>query len=299
MMRTQPRNRRPFRVAFARRKYGPEMLIDASLLSGMSGFRAISDPHRLDFYDILLVTKGQGRFELDGDRHLVAPGQLFLTRPGEVRRWEITALDGACIFFATEFVRDAFTDVRFLDQFAYFDPARPSGALMLTAAERTQFLRRFRRMGEELTQLRADASDLLRARLYELLVLINRWYVARYPRSSSPRRHGTVDRFRTLVERDFRRVHRVRDYADRLRVSPGHLNVLCHSHLGRSASEEVHARLLLEAKRLLRYSDAPAFAIAQELGFADPSYFGRFFRRAEGVTPRRYRASLPSTNDGS
>jgi hypothetical protein len=186
MMRTQPRNRRPFRVAFARRKYGPEMLIDASLLSGMSGFRAISDPHRLDFYDILLVTKGQGRFELDGDRHLVAPGQLFLTRPGEVRRWEITALDGACIFFATEFVRDAFTDVRFLDQFAYFDPARPSGALMLTAAERTQFLRRFRRMGEELTQLRADASDLLRARLYELLVLINRWYVARYPRSSSP-----------------------------------------------------------------------------------------------------------------
>ncbi len=291
MMRDQSRSRRPLRVAFARRKYGPELLIDASLLSGLAGFRAISEPHRLDFYDILLVTKGQGWFELDGERHAVVPGHLFLTRPGQVRRWQITALDGACVFLATEFVRTAFADVRFLDQFAYFDPARPTGAMLLTAGERTQFLRRFRRMGEELTALHSDASSLLRARLYELLVLLNRWYAARHPRSPSPGRHGTVDRFRTMVERDFRRLHRVRDYADRLRVSPGHLNVLCHTHLGRSASEDIHARLLLEARRLLRYSDAPAFAIAQELGFADPAYFGRFFRREAGITPGRYRRS--------
>jgi AraC-like DNA-binding protein len=289
MMRAQRRDRRPFRVVFARRKYGPELLIDAALLSGMPAFRPISDPHRLDFYDILLITKGRGWFELDGERHLVTPGHLFLTRPGQVRRWDIASLDGACVFFASEFVRDAFADVRFLDQFAYFDPGRPSGALILTAAERTQFLRRFRRMGEELTALRADATDLLRARLYELLVLINRWYRARHPESPARRRHGTVDRFRTLVERDFRKVHRVQDYAERLRVSPGHLNVLCHAHLGRSASEEIHARVLIEAKRLLRYTGRPAFAIAQELGFADPAYFGRFFRREAGVTPRRYR----------
>jgi AraC family transcriptional activator of pobA len=65
--------------------------------------------------------------------------------------------------------------------------------------------------------------------------------------------------------------------------------VLCHAHLGRSASAEIHLRLVLEARRLLRYTDAPAFVIAQDLGFADPAYFGRFFRREAGVTPRRYR----------
>lgn len=288
-MSAQRPHRRPIRVAFARRKYGPELLIDAALLSALPAFKAMSDPHRLDFFDILLITKGRGWFELDGERHVVTPGHLFLTRPGQVRRWEITALDGACIFFASEFVRDAFADVRFLDQFAYFDPGRPSGAMNLTAAERTQFLRRFRRMGEELAVLRADATDLLRARLYELLVLINRWYHARHPAAPTRTRHGTIDRFRTLVERDFRRVHRVREYADRLRVSPGHLSVLCHLHLGRSASDEIHARLLLEARRLLRYTNQPVFAIALELGFADPAYFGRFFRREAGQTPRRYR----------
>ena len=289
MMRDRRRGGRGAgRVAFSRRKYGPELLIDAAMLSLMPAFRASSDPHQLDFYDILLVTKGQGWFELDDERHRVGAGQLFITLPGQMRRWDVPAVDGACIFFASEFVREAFADARFLDQFAFIDAARRSGAIPLNAGERTQFLRRFRRMSEELKGLRPDATALLRARLYELLVLINRWYLARHPTAAAGR-NTIVERFRSLVERDFRRVHRVRDYADRLDVSPGHLSVLCHAHLGRSASDEIHHRLLLEARRLLRYTDKPAFAIAQELGFADPAYFGRFFRRETHVTPRSYR----------
>ena len=288
-MKGRRRIGRGIRVAFSRRKYGPELLIDAAMLSAMPAFRPSADPHQLDFYDILLITRGHGWFDLDVERLRVAPGQLLVTRPGQVRRWDVTAVDGACIFFASEFIRDAFADARFLDQFAFFDPARRSGAINLTAAERTQFLRRFRRMGEELRGLRADATELLRARLYELLVLINRWYLARHPKAAARSRNTTIDRFRSLIERDFRRQHRVRDYAERLDVSPGHLNVLCRAHLGRSASAEIHQRVLLEARRLLRYTDRPAFAIAQELGFADPAYFGRFFRRETGATPRRYR----------
>jgi AraC-like DNA-binding protein len=290
MMKAGKRDgRRAGRVAFSRRKYGPEMLIDAAMLSAMPAFRASAEPHQLDFYDILLITKGHGWFDLDDERHRVTPGQLLLTRPGQVRRWDVNAVDGACIFFASEFIRDAFADPRFLDQFAFLDAARQSGTIALSASERTQFLRRFRRMGEELKGLRADATELLRARLYELLVLINRWYLARHPRAAGRSRNDTIDRFRSSIERDFRRLHRVSDYAERLDLSAGHLNVLCHAHLGRSASAEIHQRVLLEARRLLRYTDKPAFAIAQELGFADPAYFGRFFRRESGVTPRQYR----------
>ena len=281
----------PWRVEFARRKYGPELLLDAAMLSGMPAFKPATRPHRLDFYDIVLITRGRGAFELDGETHTVAPGALFLTLPGQIRRWEVTGLDGACVFFASEFVRDVFADARFLDQFAFFAAARPSGGMVLTAPERTQFLRRFRRMSEELVSPRADATDLLRARLYELLVLLNRWYKSRHPRLMTPQRHGVVERFQTMVDREFKRLHRVRDYAERLGVSPGHLNVLCHQHLGSSASAVIHQRLLLEAKRMLRYSDRASFVVSQELGFADPAYFGRFFKREAGVTPRRYRVA--------
>jgi AraC-like DNA-binding protein len=257
-VRTAGRPPKPWRVEFVRRKYGPEILIDAAMLSGMPAFKATSQPHTLAFVDILLVTKGRGTFDLDGECHEVAPGALFITRPGQIRRWQVEALDGACVFFAPEFVREAFADARFLDQFAFLDPGRPSGAIRLTANERTQFLRRFRRMSEEFRSIRGDATELLRARLYELLVLINRWYRSRHRGSPAPVRHATIERFRMLIERDFRSVHRVQDYADRLGVSPGHLNFLCLGHLGRSASAEIHQRLLLEARRLLRYTEAPA-----------------------------------------
>jgi len=278
-----------WRVDFERRKYGPELLIDAALLSALPAFKATTQPHTLTFYDLLLVTKGRGTFDLDGERHEVTPGALFVTRPGQIRRWHVENLDGACVFFAAEFVRDAFADTRFLDQFAFLDPGRPVGAIQLAAGERTQWLRRFRRMSEEFGSLGADATDLLRARLYELLVLLNRWYRSRYPQPARSSRQPTVERFRALVEQDFRRRHRVQDYAAKLAVSPGHLNVLCLEHLGRSASREIHERVLLEAKRLLRYTERPAFAVAQELGFADPAYFGRFFKREGGVTPREFR----------
>lgn len=281
---------KPWRVQFSRRKYGPELLIDAAMLSAMPAFTPSPQPHRLDFYDILLVTKGRGWFDLDGERYAVEPGQLFLTLPGQIRRWEVTGLDGACIFFANEFLRDAFADARFLDQFAFCDAARPSGALALSPAERSQFRRRFQRMGEELSPLRADATDLLRARLYELLVLINRWYRQRHPGRLVATRHHTAARFRAMVDREFRHLHRARDYAAKLGVSPGHLNVLCQEHFGRPASAEIHQRILLEAKRMLRFSDKAAFVIARELGFADPAYFGRFFRREAGITPRRWRS---------
>ena len=281
--------RKPWRVEFARRKYGPELLIDAAMLSDMPAFKPSADPHALSFLDILLVTTGRGWFEIDGARHAVAPGLLLVTTPGQVRRWDVTGLDGACVFFTKEFLRDAFADARFLDQFAFFNAARPSSALLLPAAERTQFLRRFRRMREELRTMRDDASDLLRARLYELLVLINRWYRQDHPQTHAATRNGIVERFQLMLDREFRQLHRVQDYASRLGVSPGHLNLLCRTHAGRSASAEIHQRVLLEARRLLRYTDKPAFVVAQELGFADPAYFGRFFRRETNVTPRAYR----------
>src|SRR5918993_11843 len=100
MMRGVKRaGRRAARVAFSRRKYGPEILIDAAMLSAMPAFKASAEPHRLDFYDILLITKGHGWFDLDDERHRVMPGQLLVTRPAQVRRWDVKAVDGACIFF--------------------------------------------------------------------------------------------------------------------------------------------------------------------------------------------------------
>jgi AraC family transcriptional activator of pobA len=93
------------------------------------------------------------------------------------------------------------------------------------------------------------------------------------------------------VERDFSRRHRVADYAAELGVSPGHLNVLCRSGLRRTAGAVIRLRLTLEAKRLLAFGDLTAAQIAERLGFDDPAYFSRFFRRETGMPPTLFRRS--------
>jgi AraC-like DNA-binding protein len=277
-------------IEFHRTKYGRELLVDAAYVRQMPTFLSgTAQPHTLAFHDLLLVTRGRGRFRLDGVDHEVAPGVLLFSRPGEVRQWEVASLDGACLFFTEEFVAEAFSDPRFLDGFACFGEARPSAALALRPRERALFLRRFAVMQREIAALSEDAPHALRAVLYELLVLVNRWYGARYPKGGHPVR-GLVQRFRGLVERDFAHRHRVSDYAAELGVSPGHLNTLCRTQLRQSASARIHGRLVLEARRLLLYSDLTVAQIADRLGFGDPAYFSRFFRREAGTAPTAFRA---------
>lgn len=279
----------PRRVDFHRTKYGPELLLDAAWLAEMPAFDASPAPYSLAFFDILLVTAGCGTFALDAEVCDVAPGVVLFTRPGEVRRWRVAGLDGACLFFTHDFLREAFSDARFIQQFAYWRDGRPTGALQLTSDEQAQFLDRFAGMRAEFDALKGDAGHLLRARLYEMLVLLNRWYAARHGDPAAGAPNARVERFVSLVERDFAVRPRVAAYARELGLTPGHLNALCRATLGRPAGAVIRDRLTLEAKRRLLYTDQPVSAVGYALGFADPPYFTRFFRRETGLTPQAFR----------
>jgi AraC family transcriptional activator of pobA len=80
-------------------------------------------------------------------------------------------------------------------------------------------------------------------------------------------------------------------YAERLGISPTHLNRLCRQHFGESVQALIDRKLISAAKRELVFSRFPAQAIALSLGFSDPAYFNRFFRKKMGMTPGRYRAA--------
>jgi AraC-like DNA-binding protein len=290
MPRTRPGPWTPHAVEFHRTKYGRELLIDAAFVRAMPTFLDVPNPHLLRFHDILLVTSGRGTFTLDAEPCRVAPGVVLFTRPGELRAWNVSGLDGACLFFTQEFVAETLADARFLDRLDCFRPGRPSAALVLGAAERRVFLARFGAMQREIRTLRADAPDALRAVLYELLILLNRWYIERHGERPQQEPTTLVERFVDLVERDHARRHRVADYASELGVSPGHLSALCRAARRESASRILRQRLTLEARRLLVHSDLSAAQVGFRLGFEDPAYFARFFRREAGRPPTAFRA---------
>jgi AraC family transcriptional activator of pobA len=103
------------------------------------------------------------------------------------------------------------------------------------------------------------------------------------------RHQALMTRFLLLVEQHFLEHWPLERYASRLGLSTPRLNRLVRAERGRSALELVHERLTREACRRLVYIAAPAANLATELGFDDPAYFSRFFKRRTGMSPHRYR----------
>jgi AraC-like DNA-binding protein len=272
-------------IDFHRTKYGPELAVDAGYIHDLRGFVADDTPHVLRFYDITLITQGRGVYELDHHRMRVTPGAVFFTSPGQVRRWRVRDLGGFCLFFSADFISEFFRDTLFLYRLGYFHWPGKAPALRLTPAKSAVLRRRLDRMAREVAALRPDSVHVLRAMLYEVLLLLSRQFRGGQDLDAPPPFAGLVFRFLMAVEEHFRSVHRVADYARQLAVSPGYLNARVQQSLGKSAGAIIRERLIVEARRLLRYSELSTAQIGNALGFVDAPYFTRFVRRETGSTP--------------
>src|SRR5919204_90855 len=95
-------------------------------------------------------------------------------------------------------------------------------------------------------------------------------------------------RFAELLESDFARHHDAAHYAESLAVPQAALARALSQVTGRSTKELILDRVMLEAARLLRYTDRGVGEIAFEVGYADPLYFSRAFKRRFGEAPQAY-----------
>ncbi len=90
---------------------------------------------------------------------------------------------------------------------------------------------------------------------------------------------------RKLIEKHYKREKHVAFYAKKMGISPKRLNESIQGSTSQSVTQLIHQRLMLEAKRELSKETKTVQEIASELGFHDPSYFSRFFKRLEGIPP--------------
>lgn len=120
---------------------------------------------------------------------------------------------------------------------------------------------------------------------------------AQEPDAPDPTR-ALYARFRAMVERRYRAHWTVAAYAQELGCSQARLNRVCSLMTGRKANEVLLDRLGLEAQRHLIYTGAPVSSIAYDLGFSDPAYFSRFFKRHTGQAPGAWRSAQQRTTTG-
>ena len=117
---------------------------------------------------------------------------------------------------------------------------------------------------------------------------------------STSRKTAQIQKFRSLVDAHFRQHLPLQHYASELGITPGQLTRLCREVLGVSSLAVLQARLVHEAQRDLVYTNTSIKRLASNLGFEDEGYFGRFFRKHTGLTPREFRArALGSLNSAA
>jgi AraC-like DNA-binding protein len=271
-------------------KYGRELLLDIGRIEKIPNFNLGTEPHQLSFYDILFIDKGSGHFMLDDNKIPLKPGTIIFTSPGHVRQWHIKKpIGGYAVFFEKDFLNLFFTDELFLYRFGYFHQYRKPTSLFVTPHEFSTYLSINSRIETEIKDLQSDSAHLLRALLYQQLVLLNRSYAKQNALQSNTYIHPVFFRFRLLLEKNYSTHHRVIDYLRLLQVSPAQLNKFCRQYMGITAQGMIHYKQLSEAKRLLQTTTDTVSDIAYQLNFSDPSNFNRFFRSISGLSPQHYR----------
>lgn len=277
---------------FYKRKYGKELLIDVLDLDYIKDGIKRTPIHRESFYQIVLFTQGHEEVAIDGCRRMIHPGEVACSRPGEVWTWNAdTRLEGYVIIFEEQFLLSFFNDPHFLEHFPYLQTHRPSPFLYPDALLQERLLHLLQLMKAEIDDTESKDQHILRAMLYEALMLLNRAEMTADDASPSVEVSSNryIDRFMHLSDISYREHRDVEYYADQLCITSNYLNRLISQHFGTTTKQYLNDKAIAEAKRLLEYTSLTISEITDRLHFDSPSYFVRFFRKATGMTPTTYR----------
>ena len=275
---------------FFKTKYGDELLIDLVRLESLEKYLIEDCPHYLTYYDITFLTGGKGFFNIDQYQYPIRKNIVLFSSPGQVRYWDYELLpEGYVLLFEEEFLSCFLNDARFVESLKYFNSCSNPPELILTETDSQYLIKLMNDMEQEVKTFSRNDKQILRALLYQVLIWLNRKYIAAYPYAAKADFNRYIRQYIRLVDREFAHQHFVSYYADALSITTGYLNDLCKFHLGTNAKQFIQNRIITEAKRLLLYSDFQISEIAQRLNFEEVSYFVRRFRQTTGMTPLAFR----------
>ena len=278
---------------FYRKKYGEELLIDVIDLNSIKDNISKTPVHRVTYYDITFITEGEEKVAVNDRSYLVKSGNAVCSIPGDVWTWEPqTSMNGHVLVFEEEFLISFFNDPFFLQRFAFLNPQRESALLHIEEHLFIRVQQLLLLIKEEINNTTEKDHHLLRAMLYEVLMLLNRSYIASSSNCEPPK-EIVVDRyihsFVQMVNDSYISQHNVQYYADKLFITTNYLNKVVKQTLGVTSKQYIQNKVIQEAKRLLTYTTLSIAEIATTLHFETSSYFIRFFRKCTGCTPREYR----------
>jgi len=237
--------------------------------------------HKHACYELFFIVGGEGTLFIDCQSYDIQKNTLFLVSPGRIHGWEYTNnLDA----YLVKFDISIFTDKTFSDHLSIFN----FDAVNVNEVEFKIIENVLSSLLVEYKTTRSFKDSTISNLLNILLIYVQRTLPA------APSSHATnalFSKLNDLMEQNNYQLTPTTYYAKKLKTSVKLLNQAIKEITGLNSSEFIRSKTMLEAKRLLKYDSMTCNEIADHLGFIDPAYFSRFFKREVGVAPKYFRST--------
>jgi AraC-like DNA-binding protein len=252
----------------------------------------VDDIHKHTFYEILWTENGISKQTIDYKEYEVLPNNLFFISPNQVHQFEEwKPLKGGTILFTEDFFllnhnnKDKLFELSFLDNF-YVNPCIKLDKKNFADIKQTIDL-----IYNE--QKRKDKSQTItQALLHILLAQVQRCIDTETEKPVSKKYLIIFKQFKSLLDKHFAENKTASFFAQQLNITAHHLNLITKEVTGKTASEVIRARSILEAKRLLTFTDSTVSEIAFELNYTDSSYFAKTFKAETNQSPIAFKTEM-------
>ena len=249
----------------------------------------IDHNEQVNAYSIYWIQEGSGTYNIDFESYTFNDNVLFFLSPGQVFTVDSELIKTA---YKLTFVRDFYC-------IQTHDKEVACNGVLFNNIYETPFVKPCEKdtkklnfilesLIEEFQQNETAQYDMLQSYLKQFIIS-----AVRVKKENHVIKEDTETRlfkdFSLLVEQNFKTMHSVTDYANRLGLSPKSITKHFQKLGAKTPSDFIKSRILLEAKRQLIYTDKTVKEIAFDLGFNDPAYFTRFFTKAISKSPLQFK----------
>lgn len=252
-------------------------------------------PHMHSFYQIIWFMSGKGKHSVDFNEYEVKENTLFFVSKGQVHYFDDNMYEGCIIHFNESFIANNENYVNIFLNHNIFHSFEKEPLFEIREMDTKELHGIANQMYTEMwTPSQFAHAEYLKLLLHLFLIVIQRFGIRKDCNGLSMNNpsHTLFVKFRKILEENYRKIHTVNQYARLLNVSNKTLTNCTNEISHQTPLEIINERIALEAKRLLSYSDKSVNEIGFELGFEDPSYFVKFFKRYANMLPRDFRKSI-------
>jgi len=247
---------------------------------------------KVNFIAYVIVTEGRLSLDLNGvNHHLDRNCSLFVDRNMVIDNVKHTESFNCVICALSTDIGFAFFNKSLLQSIMHI-MANPVIKMEQTEVDlmmKYYELLTFKMDHQEMNFGRETVRDIIRCFAYDLLSNVNKHLDSGAESDMLRQGDRIYRRFMLMLAENSSMNRSVKSYADELCVSPKYLTSVCRRHSDCTASELISTSIVSRIKQLLLYSDLSIKEVANEIGFDNLSFFGKYVRKHLGLSPNNYR----------